>query len=150
MRRDVGGGEASLKTLDVDHDTVLTGYTGHTTGDTLEVAIGDTHQIVGHETTLTDVDLHDMLIAQGSGADQRLHVAGRDRKRGILSIGIEMEMVVIVSGETGLDRLTDIVVGLLRGDIGKEEVHERHQYALLSAILAPLVLPDHGQIGIIA
>ena len=70
---DVGGGEAGLETLDINDDTGLAVNAGDSAFDTFERAVGDTYQIVGHETALLHINLHDMGITDGGGADEQFH-----------------------------------------------------------------------------
>ena len=69
IRWDIGGGEAGLEALDIDDDTGLAVNAGDSAFDAFERAIGDTYQIVGHETALLHIDLHHMGITGPSAAD---------------------------------------------------------------------------------
>ena len=73
IRWDIGGGEAGLEALDINDDTGLAVNAGDSAFDTFEGAVGDTYQIVGHETALLHIDLHDMGITNGGGADEQFH-----------------------------------------------------------------------------
>ena len=96
---DVGGGEAGLETLDIDDHTGLAVNTGDSAFNTFEGAVGDTYQIVGHETALLHIDLHHMGITDGGGADEQFHGFGGDRQRRIEACGIDVEVIIIIGGE---------------------------------------------------
>jgi len=96
---DVDGGETGLEAFDIDDHTGLAVHTGDTTFDTFERAIGDSHQIIGHETALLHINFHHMRITDGGGADELFHRFFRDRQWRIEACGIDMEVVVIERGE---------------------------------------------------
>ena len=96
---DVGGGEAGLEALDIDNDAGLAVDTGDSAFDTFEGAVGDTYQIVGHETALLHIDLHHMGITDGGGADEQFHGFGGDGQWRVKACGVDVEVVVIEGGE---------------------------------------------------
>ena len=133
--------------MEIDDDAALTGDTGYTACDTLEGTVGDADEIVGNETTLGQLDLHDVLVADRRDTHQGLHVARADGERRVLAVGVGLEVIVIIGDEVRLVGVVDVVVGLGRGDVGKEKVHEGHEDAPTLAIL-DLIAPHHSQIGI--
>ena len=144
---DVGGGEARLEALDVDDDAVLAVDAGDAAGDALEGTVGDADDVVGDEAALLDVDLHDMLVAEGRCPDQWLHVTLGDGQRRVLPVGVGLEVVVVVGYEARRLDVMDIRLGLLLRDIGEEQVQEGHQHAPLLTVAAH-VLPYHGEVGV--
>ena len=96
---DVSGGEAGLEAFDIDDDTGLAVHTGDSAFDAFERTIGDTYQIVGHETALLHIDFHHVGITDGSGADEQFHGFGGDRQRRVEACGVDVEVVVIEGGE---------------------------------------------------
>ena len=131
----------------MDDHSVLTSDTGNTTCDIFKGAIGDTNQIVRGEVNLLQIDFHHMLIAYSSGSDNELDVMITNGQRGIEAPMVEFEVIIIIGDKAGLGRRLDIFVCLFRGDIGKDEVEEGHEYAMTLTIFQ-LVFPNHGDIGI--
>ena len=131
-----------------DH-SVLACDTSYTACDILKGAIGDTYQIVGGEVNLLQIYFHHMLIANSSGSDDELDVMITNSQRGIEAPMVEFEVIIIIGDKAGLGRRLDIFVCLLRGDIGKDEVEEGHEYAMTLTVFH-LVFPNHGDIGIMS
>ena len=147
MGGDIGRGQPSLETLDVEHHAVLAVDACHAARDALERSAGDADEIARDEMAFLHVHLPDMLVVKCGGADQGHHVAfcnGDGRIHAEL-IGLE---VVIIIGDVARGRVVVyILFGLFARDIGEEEVEERDEHAAALAVLVS-VLPDHGEVGI--
>ncbi len=133
----------------MDDDAALAGDAGDAADDALEGTGGDADEVVGGEAAGLGVYLHDMLVMDGGGADQGEDVAVAEDERGIRAAITDTEVVVVVGDEAGLEGVTDVVVGLHRGEIGEDEIQEGTEDAVLLAVLDD-VLPEHGDIGIVA
>lgn len=144
---DVGGDDEGGDASEGDGDTVLAGDTDNTTSDSGEGTIGDEDFLVGEEIAPLGVDGHDMGILETGGPDEGLHLVVGDGEGWVAVVEGYGEVVVVEREEGAEGCVTDEGVGLVGGDIGKDEVEEGAEYALLLAIFEDL-LPTHGEVGI--
>ena len=144
---DVSGDDESGDATERDSNTVLTGDTDHTATDTSEGAIGDEDFLIGEEVTTGGVYRHDMGILEDGGTDEGLHLPVRDGEGRVTIVKRHREVVVVEREEGTEGRVTDEGVSLVGGDVGKDEVEEGTQYALLLAVFDNL-FPTHGEVGI--
>ena len=118
--RDVGGSDEGVQEL--DYDTLLACYARYATTDALELALGDTHLVVGLEGDGVGIDEADVFVLGVGGEDEIAHLPVADRQGWVAEIHAYLEMVVI-EGEVGKGwTVVDIGAGLLLGEVGKDEV----------------------------
>ncbi len=144
---DVGGDEDGVETLDADHHAVLPAQTDYLARDAFEGSAGDADGIIANETAFGDVCFHDMDIMEGRDTNQGFYVALRDGKRWVVAELVGFEMIVIIGDEPRHRAFTDVVLGLLRGDIGEDEVQEGDQHATTLTVFQ-LVFPYHGEVSV--
>ena len=100
----VGGGDEA-ETLELDDDTLLSGNTGYTTLDTLELADGDTNEVAALVVDMLGADHTDIVAVGRQGGDKALHGLIRDDERRIEAVGTYAEVVVVVGDEGTDDRI---------------------------------------------
>lgn len=144
---DVSGDDEGGDATEGDGDTVLTRDTDDTTTDTSKGTIGDEDFLVGEEVATARIDRHHMGILEDGGTDKGLHLNIGDGEGRIAIVERHREVVVVEREEGTEGGVTDEGVSLVGGDIGKDEVEERTQYAMLLAVFEDL-LPTHGEVGI--
>ena len=144
---DVGGDDEGGDATEGDGDTVLTGDTDDTTTDTGEGTIGDEDFLVGEEVATLGFDRHDMGILEGRGPDEGLHLMTGDGEGRVAIVEGHGEVVVVEREEGTEGGVADEGVGLVGGDVGKDEVEEGAEHAFLLAVFDDL-LPSHGEVGV--
>ena len=144
---DVSGYDEGGDATEGDGDTVLTGDPDDTATNTSEGTIGDEDFLVGKEVATRGVHRHDMGILEDGGTDKGLHLTVRNGEGRVTIVKRHREVVVVEREEGTEGGVTDEGVSLVGCDVGKDEVEEGSQYALLLAVFDNL-FPTHGEVGI--
>lgn len=143
---DVGGGNEGVEEL--DYDTLLACYASHAATDTLELALGDTHLVVGLEGDGVGGDEADVFVLGVGGEDEIAHLPVADRQGRVAEIHAYLEMVV-VEGEVGKGRtVVDIGAGLLLGEVGEDEVGDQRLGVVAELAINATDTFPHSYIGI--
>ena len=132
----------------MDYDTLLACYASHATTDALELALGNTHLVVGLEGDGVGIDEADVFVLGVGGEDEIAHLPLADRQGWVAEIHTYLEMVV-VEGEVGKGRsVIDIGAGLLLGEVGEDEVGDQRLGVVAELAINATDSFPHSDIGI--
>ena len=95
---DIGGGNEA-ETLEVDDDTLLTGCSGYSTLDSLELAGDDTDNVTAFIMDMLGF-YHSYIVAVGGQCPHEIvHGNIGDDKRRIITVCPQMKVVVVVGND---------------------------------------------------